>query len=442
MTIEQLPPHNREAEEAVLGSLLIDPDAIYDVASFLKAEMFHSVSNKQVYEAIVRLYDRREAIDTLTVLEELRRHDTLVGVGGEAYVVGLVSAVPTSMNAVSYGHIVEEAAARRGMLIGAGEIARLAYNEEIETAEAISKAQAVAARWKLGDNNDKAISAGVAGLSLVQQYEDALSGKPPDVLRLPWKLAGWIKFKRGNFTILGAARPAMGKTSLVIQAAHIWARLGYRVRLYSMEMTAEEVVSRIASHITGIAENRLTYDEHTPPLSDEEWQRFYKAVDGIKSLPLDIIDTGGLTVQEIVSDASRAYLEHGDRLIVMVDYLQLVRAQGFRANEEFGIVSEVSCQLKSLAKNYGIWVFASAQLSRELESRTNKRPILSDLRQSGQIEQDADVVIALYRDEYYTGEGLSDFNGIAELIVLKYRGGKIGTAQLRWIGEQVMFDDL
>lgn len=440
-TIEQLPPHNREAEEAVLGSLLIDPDAIFEVAGFLKPEAFHNQSNRDVFEAILRLYGRRDAVDTLTVLEELRRHDKLEQVGGESYVVGLVSAVPTSLNAASYGRIVEAAAVRRQLLQAAGDIAKLAYDEEEDIDVVIDRAE-----QRLFGVSEKRTTRDLTPIrDIAQEYLqriEELNNQQQDVVGVPTgftdmdKLLGGLN--RSDLLIL-AARPGMGKTSLqnaiALTAARTYKK---RVAIFNLEMSGEQLVQRMLAAETRIDLQRLRRGQ----LTDPEWSILYEAIERLSETRIFIDDSPIVTPMQLRTKCRRLYAEHGIDLI-MIDYLQLMQSDrsssgGTNRVQEIG---DISRGLKQLARELDVPVLAAAQLSRAVESRNDKRPVLSDLRDSGSIEQDADIVMFIYRDEYYNPDS-TDRPGIAEINVAKHRNGPTATIDLYWNAELASFANL
>lgn len=437
-SIERLPPQNREAEEAVLGSLLIDPDAIFEVANFLKAQSFYSVANRWVYESILTLHQRSDPIDSLTVIEELRRRDQLEEVGGEAYIVGLVSAVPTSINARAYGQIVEAASLRRDLINAAGTIAGLAYEEDEDINVVIDRAeQTLFAISEQRTTRDLTPVKQIAEEYLARIEE--LHARDQDIVGVP---TGFIDLDRllgglnkSDLVIL-AARPGMGKTSLQNAIALTAAKTyNKRIAIFNLEMSGEQLVQRMLAAETRIDIQRLRRGN----LHDHEWPLFYEAVQRLSETRIFIDDTPSISPMQLRTKCRRLYAEHGIDL-VMIDYLQLMQSDRGN-NNRVQEIGEISRGLKQLARELDVPVLAAAQLSRAVESRQEKRPQLSDLRDSGSIEQDADIVMFIYRDEYYNPD-TTDRPGIAEINVAKHRNGPTAAIDLYWNGELASFSNL
>lgn len=436
--IERLPPQNRDAEEAVLGSLLIDPDAIFDVGNFLKPDMFYSTTNRWIYDAILGLYNRSEPVDILTVLEELRRRDQLDEVGGEAVLAGLVGVVPTSINAEAYGRIVEAAAVRRDLLSAAGDIAKLAYEEEENINIVLDRAeQKLFSISEQRTTRDLVPVREIASNYLAQIEE--LHNRDQDVVGVPTgfvdldKLLGGLN--KSDLVIL-AARPGMGKTALQMGIGLTAARTySKKVAIFNLEMSGEQLVQRMLSTETRIDVQRLRRGQ----LQDHEWPIFYEAVQRLSETRIFIDDTPSISPLQLRTKCRRLYAEHGLDLI-MIDYLQLMQSDR-GSNNRVQEIGDISRGLKQLARELDVPVLAAAQLSRGVESRQDKRPLLSDLRDSGSIEQDADIVMFIYRDEYYNPE-TTERPGIAEIVVAKHRNGPTATIDLFWNGELASFANL
>ncbi len=436
--IERLPPHSAEAEEAVLGSLLIDPDAIFDVSTFLKPDSFYRVKNKWIYEAILRLNERREPLDLITVTEELRRQEHLDEIGGEAYVIGLINAVPTSINAESYGRVVEATAVRRQMIKAASEIANLAYNEAEDINVVIDRAeQSLFSISEERTTRDLVPVRQIASdyLERIQELHargDDVIGVPTGFVDLDRMLGGLNK----SDLIIVAARPGMGKTSLQNAMALAAARrYGKRIALFNLEMSGEQLVQRMIAAETRIDSQRLRRGD----LQDHEWPIFMEAIGRLSETRIFIDDTPSITPNQLRTKCRRLYAEHGLDM-VMIDYLQLMQAER-STNNRVQEISEISRSLKGLARELDVPVVAAAQLSRAVEQRQDKRPQLSDLRDSGSIEQDADIVLFIYRDEYYNPETTERPN-IAEIAIAKHRNGPTGTIDLFWHGQLATFRNL
>lgn len=423
--MERLPPQNVEAEEAVLGALLIDPDAIIRLTTILRPDDFYREKNGWIYDAILALHERREAVDFLTVCDEMERRDQLDEVGGPAFISALVNAVPTSIHAEYYARIVERTAIRRRLIDAAGQIAALAYQEADDVDEVVDHAEQI-----LFGVSERRISRELVSIKQVlSEYYDRieyLTRHRGEIFGIPTgfndidKLLGG--FQRSDMVIL-AARPSVGKTSLALSIAHNAAKkYRQRVALFSLEMSSEQVVQRLISAETGINSQRLRRGE----IEEDEWGRFAKAASDLSETLIFIDDTPGISALELRTKARRLHAEVGIDLIV-VDYLQLMRGE-VRSENRVQEISSISRALKALARELNLPLLALSQLSRGVESRTDKRPILSDLRESGALEQDADVVIFIYRDEMYNEN--TERKNIADIIVAKHRNGPTGSVAL------------
>ncbi|KPK10790.1 MAG: replicative DNA helicase [Anaerolineae bacterium SG8_19] len=437
-SIDRVPPNNVEAEEALLGSLLIDTDAIFEVASFLRPNAFYREQNKWIFEAILDLNERREPVDLITLTDELRRRNQLEELGGEAYIIGLINMVPTSINARSYGRIVEAAAIRRRMITAASTIANLAYDEDESVNVVIDRAEQ--ALFGISEERTKRDLVPVKEIasSYLDRIEE-LHARGDDVIGVPTSFSDLDKLLGGlnkSDLIIIASRPGMGKTALQLAISQAAARrFAKRVAIFSLEMSGEQLVQRMIAAETRIDSQRLRRGD----LKEHEWPIFYEAVGRISECQLFIDDTPSITPMQLRTKARRLHAEHGLDLI-MIDYLQLMyaeRAQNNRVQE----ISEISRSLKGLARELDLPVVAASQLSRAVEQRQDKRPQLSDLRDSGSIEQDADVVIFIYRDEYYHPD-TSDRPNIAEISVAKHRNGPTATVDLYWHGQLATFRNL
>jgi replicative DNA helicase len=432
--IERLPPQSVEAEEAVLGALLIDPDAIIRVATVLKPEDFYREKNRWIYETAMALHERREPIDFLTVCDELDHREQLDSVGGPAFITSLINAVPTSVHAEYYAHIVERTATRRRLIEAAGEIAALAYKEADDVDEVVDRAEQV-----LFGVSERRVARDLVPIKQVlSEYYDRieyLTRHRGEMIGIPTgfhdldKILGGMQ--RSDMLIL-AARPSVGKTSLALSIAHNAAkRYQQRVALFSLEMSNEQVVQRLISAETGINSQRLRRGE----IAQDEWGRFMKATSDLAETHFFVDDTPGVSALELRTKARRLHADVGVDLIV-VDYLQLMRGD-FRSENRVQEISSISRGLKALARELNVPVLALSQLSRGVEARSDKRPILSDLRESGALEQDADVVIFIYRDELYNEN--TERKNIADIIVAKHRNGPTGNVALYFKKELAQF---
>jgi replicative DNA helicase len=428
-----LPPQNIEAEEAVLGAILIDPDAIIRIAAFLRAEDFYREKHTWIYDAVLALHERREAVDFLTVCDELERQGQLAEVGGAGFITTLINAVPTSIHAEHYARIVERTATRRRLIDAAGQIAALAYQEAEDVDEVVDRAEQV-----LFGVSERRISRELVPIrQVLSEYYDRIEyltrhqgeihGIPTGFTDIDKILGG---MQRSDMVIL-AARPSVGKTSLALSVAHNAAKkYAQRVAFFSLEMSNEQVVQRLISAETGIDSQRLRRGE-----IEKDWERFFKATHDLSEMLFFIDDTPSISALELRTKARRLHAEFGVDLII-VDYLQLMRGD-YRSENRVQEISGISRALKGLARELNVPVLALSQLSRGVESRPDKRPILSDLRESGALEQDADVVVFIYRDEMYNED--TERKNIADIIVAKHRHGPTGTVALYFKKELAQF---
>jgi replicative DNA helicase len=434
---ERMTPSNVEAEEAVLGSILINPEALFDVATFLKAEDFFLVKNGWVWDSIMALHERREPIDFLTVTDELERQGRLQEVGGPVYISQLMDTVPSSIHAEAYGRIVEQTALRRRLLGAASEVAQLAYDEKENIELVLDRAEQA-----LFSVSERRLTRDVQPIKdIVTRYYDhiqELSERDDALLGVPTgfglidKLLGGLQ--RSDLIII-AGRPGMGKTGLMLNIALTAARRHRkRVALFSLEMSDEQLVGRLVAAETGIDSQRL----RRGALTQSEWHLFAEATGRLGETMIFIDDTPSITPLQLRTKCRRLYAEYGLDLIVL-DYLQLMSSD-FRNDNRVQEISYISRQLKGLARELNIPVLAAAQLSRAVEQRQVKRPMLSDLRESGSIEQDADVVMFIYRDEYYNEA--TDKPNIAEINIAKHRNGPTDMVELYFKKELAQFREL
>lgn len=435
-SIERLPPQNVEAEQALLGSLLLDRDAIIAVATMLRAADFYQPNHGLIFQAILDLYNRRVPADVMTVGDELGRRDQLEPVGGIGYLFSLVNAVPTAVHAEYYAEVVADRATRRRLIAAGTEVVGLGFDEGQPLGEVLDRAEQAVfdVAQSLERRDYEPIS------SILERYFeriDFIHQHKGDVLGVPTgyrdldKLTGGLQ--KSDLIIL-AARPSVGKTSLALGIAYNAAvRFNQRVGVYSLEMSAEQLAHRLLSMSTGVDSHRLRQGF----IEDEEWARVSGAFGRLAEARIFIDDTAGLTIQELRSRARRLAAEQGIDLLV-IDYLQLM--QGRRGDNRVQEVSEISRGLKGLARELDIPVLSLSQLSRAVEGRQDHLPKLSDLRESGSIEQDADLVLFIYREELYQPE--TDRKGIAELHIAKHRNGPIGMVPMRFFANTARFTDL
>lgn len=432
---DQLAPHSVEAEEAVLGSILINPDALFEVLSFLRSEDFFIVRHAWIWEAILKLHERRDPIDYLTVVTELEQMGRLAEIGGAAYILSLINKTPSALNVEGYGRIVERMAIRRRLIEAAGQVARAAHSEETNIEEVINQAER--AIFEVTERRltrelvpvKDVVSDYFDHVSFMARHQEMVMGVPTGFTDLDRLLGGMQK----SDLIIIAARPGMGKSSMLNTILLNAARLQQRVALFSLEMSNEQLVQRFISAETRIPSHKLREGR----LDEKDWAEFVKATEHISSLPIYLDDTPALSTQELRTKARRLFYEYGLDLI-MVDYLQLMTTP-FRTDNRVQEISYISRALKQLARELNVPVVAAAQLSRAVEQRNDKRPLLSDLRESGSIEQDSDVVIFIYRDAYYNPD-TPDGNR-TEVHVAKHRNGPTGVVDLVFIPELTQFRD-
>jgi replicative DNA helicase len=436
-TLDKAVPSNPEAEEAVLGSLLIDPDGVLKVASFLESEDFYRERNGWIYRAILDLHERREPADFVTLCDELERRNLLQEVGGASYITQLINNVPSAAYAEHYGHIVERTATLRRLIDAAGQIAALAYEEAQEVDEVVDRAEQIVfgvaerrirrdlvpVRQVMHDVVDR--------VDYLHRHQGQILGVPSGFTYLDRLLGG---FQKSDLIIL-AARPAVGKTSLALNFALNAARRFRKVVAYfSLEMSAEQLVLRLLSTETGIDQQRLRRGE----IEDHEWDVIMAAAGELSGTMLFIDDTPAMSALELRTKARRLQAEHGLDLIV-VDYLQLMRGDN-RSENRVQEISYISRALKGLARELEAPVIALSQLSRAIESRADHKPMLSDLRESGSIEQDSDIVMFIYREDM--SKENSDKKNIADIIVAKHRNGPTDTIPLFFRKELTKFENL
>ena len=435
---DRTPPYSREAEEGVLGSILIDPGTISDVSAFLKPESFYYQINQWIYEALLSLYDGREAIDFLTLKEKLKQNGHLEEVGGEPYLVDLLNAVPLPIHAVDYAKLVENAALRRKLISASKDIYDLAFEEAEDVNVVLDKAE----QKLFGINEERTTrdltpirhtaSDVIDRIEELRENKGQMPGIPTGFTMLDKMLGG---LNKSDLVIL-ASRPGMGKTSFMLALMMTAARrYNKHVAMFNLEMSSEQLLMRMLSAETRIDSHRLRAGN----IGDNEMGHFYEAVGRLSDLPIYIDDTPGLSPRIMRNKARRLHLEHHIDL-VFVDYLQLMQADR-SSNNRVQETSEISRGLKLLARELNVPVVAAAQLNRSVESRQDKRPMLSDLRDSGSIEQDADIVMFIYRDDYYNKEA-SERPGVAEILVAKHRHGSTGKVELFWKEDLATFYNL
>jgi replicative DNA helicase len=421
----QLVPHSREAEEAVIGSVLINPEAYYDVASILKSDDFYIHRHRWIWETFTHLHEQRSPIDLLTVSEELDQQGKLAEVGGPAYLSALINNVPSSLHAEAYGRIVEETAIRRRMLSAANDIAKLAYQQDASVETVLDESEkaifGVSERRTTRDLRSirEVLSEYYDRMDLLANRDAESLGVPTGFLDLDRLLGGM----QPSDLLIIAGRPGSGKTAFMISAAKNAAqKFKKHVAIFSLEMSSEQLVQRIVSQETGIDSQRL----RTGKLEEEEWPLFTHAIEVLGDTVMFLDDTPALTPLQLRTKARRLHLEYQLDLI-LVDYLQLM-SSGTRSENRVQEVSYISRNMKILARELNVPVLAAAQLSRAIEQRADKEPQLSDLRESGSLEQDSDIVMFIHRPELYEKDSLKQ--NVAQIKVAKHRNGPVGTIEL------------
>lgn len=432
-----LVPKSESAEQGVIGATLIAPATFDDIAPWLAPRDFFIVRHQYIWEAMTRLAGRRETIDIITVAHELKAMNRLADVGGESYLTSLLVNTPTSVNGEVYGRMVYRTALRRRLLDCGDDFYKLALNQEASIEEVMADAERAFVNVRDTSLEDSAptfkdmVGRFVDRVLERVEHPDKPLGIPSGWKRVDALLGGWQK---GDLIII-AGRPGMGKTSALMSTALSAAKLGARIGIASQEMTYEQVIARLAAVETGINLQRLNFGR----LDASEVRRFLKAAGMLADLPIHVIDTPGLTPARLRMQALR-WLRRGGLDLLMVDYLQIMSSEKmFKGDQRTAEVGFFARSLKQLAKELRIPVIAAAQLSRGLENRKDKRPVLSDLRESGEIEQEADIVAFLYRPVVY--EEASFTPTLAEFIVAKHRNGPIGTVDLAFEKETTRYTD-
>ncbi len=436
MIEDRVPPQSIEAEQSVLGSILIDGDALARVIEILKPEDFYEPAHKLIYDVILELFDKGKAIDLITVSETLKKRGKLDEVGGIDYLTELIHIVPTAVNADYYAQIVREKAILRGLIRAGTEIARLGYEEDRPPEELVDEAERLLFEIiRRGEETGfKHISGVVSPLidEIERRYSEGreVTGVPSGFKDLDKLTSG---FQPSSLNII-AARPSMGKTAFAINIALFAAcRERIPVAIFSLEMSREQLAQRMLSSEARIDAQRI----RTGFLSDREWRRLAEVAARLSEAPIYIDDTPNISVAEIRARSRRLKAEVNLGLII-VDYLQLVQLRK-KVESRQQEVTEVSRSLKALARELNVPIVALSQLSRAVEQRQDKRPQLSDLRDSGAIEQDADLVAFIYREEVYRNDAEP---GIAEVIVGKHRNGPVGAVKLKFFKEYTRFENL
>jgi replicative DNA helicase len=435
----RIPPQNLDAEESVLGAMMLSPGAIEAVVEIVDAGDFYRESHGTIFKAAVTLYARGEPVDAITVADQLEKDGTLAEIGGPEKIQELASLVPAAANAAHYARIVHELATLRGLIRVGQEITRLGFDRPGEVVELLDRAE-----QELYDLSQHRVTTQFAHIDdlLKESFEritalyeagSDITGTASGFRDLDRLTSG---FQPGNLIIV-AARPSMGKSALALcMAANVAVRQELPVALFTLEMSKAEVTQRLMCSEGKVESQRL----RTGKLAADDWPRLTAACDKLSKAPIYVDDTGSVTLMEIRSKLRRLKSREPKLGLVVIDYLQLMTS-GTTVENRVQEVSQISRQLKVLARDLDVPIVALSQLSRAVEQRADKRPILSDLRESGSIEQDADLVAFVYRDEYYNPDE-TDSAGLAELIVAKHRNGATGMVKLNFVGRYAKFSDL
>lgn len=424
---DRLPPQSLEAEQAVLGAILIDPASLVTVMERLRPEDFYRQGHQRLFQVMIELSERGEPLDLVTITSELRDRKLLEEVGGVSYLAELAEVVPTSANVEYYARIVEEKSILRRLIRTATQIASAGYSGGAEVAEILDEAEK-----QILDISQRRHRNGFVPIRdiLMETYEhiEKLHYKKGEITGIPTGYTDLDRMTSGlqpSDLIIIAARPSMGKTAFALNLAqNVAVRSKLPVAIFNLEMSAPQLVMRMLA-----AEGNIDAQAfRTGNLTEEDWEKLTMAISTLSEAPIFIDDTPGVTVFDIRSKLRRLQAEHGLGL-VLIDYLQLISGRGGESRQQE--ISEISRSLKLMARELNVPVIALSQLSRAVEQRQDKRPMLSDLRESGSIEQDADVVAFLYRDDYYNED--SEKKNILEVIIGKQRNGPVGKVELLFL---------
>jgi len=438
MELGKVPPHDIEAEQAVLGSMLTDKDAVIAAMEALKPDSFYREDDKAIYEAMQNLYSRAEPIDLITLKNELETMSKLEQVGGLEYLANLPEKAPTSANVHKYISIVEEKSMLRNLIKTANELVDLGYSQTEDVENIMDHAEK-----KIFDIMQNKNQKGYTPIKdvLVESFtkleelynrKQQITGVPTGFTDLDYRTAGL----HGSELIILAARPAMGKTAFVLNiAANAAIRGNAGVAIFNLEMSKDQLVNRMLCSEAMVDSNKM----RTGKLEEDDWAKLAQAIGPLSEADIYIDDTPGITVMEIRTKCRKLKLEKNIGLVI-IDYLQLITGNSKRGGSREQEISEISRSLKILAKELNVPIIVLSQLSRAVEQRPDHRPMLADLRESGAIEQDADIVMFLYRDDVYNKE--SEKKDIAEVIIAKQRGGSTGTVDLLWMGSYTKFVNL
>jgi replicative DNA helicase len=433
--IQRIPPNSVEAEQSVLGAMLLDKEAISTATELISGEDFYREAHKEIFEAIVDIYDKGEPVDLITLTEKLKTRNTLDAVGGITFLTNLMDAVPTTHNVKYYAKIIEDKSLLRRLIKSSNETISKSYQASEDIGEIIGDAEKSIFNISLNRSTQgfthvkNILNVNFDKIEELYLNKGKITGVPTGFNDLDNKLSGLQK----SDLILVAARPSMGKSSFmmnIVQYAAVRDKVATVV--FSLEMSKEQLTQRLLCAEALIDAHRLRIGD----INEDEWVKLARSMGPLSDSPIYIDDTPAISITEMRAKCRRLKLEHNLGLIV-IDYLQLMQGKSGGSDSRQQEISEISRSLKALAREINVPVVALSQLSRAPEMRADHRPILSDLRESGAIEQDADVVMFLYRDEYYHPD--SDKKNIGEVIIAKQRNGPTGTVELVWLGQFTKF---
>jgi replicative DNA helicase len=438
--LDRTPPHDLDAEASLLSAIFINNDVLFDITDILKPEDFYKGAHKKIFRVILDLTSQEEPADLVTVAHALKKKDELESIGGAAYLATISDTAPVAVNAVHYARIIQGKASLRTMIDAASKIIQRCLEDKDDVAETIDFAESTI--FQISEKKSgsafrplgELINLNIDHLEDQQGKDGGMSGLSTGYMRLNKITSG---LQKSDLIIL-AARPSMGKTAFALNIARNVAMEEQKpVAVFSLEMSNEQLSMRLLTSEARIDSNRL----RTGFISQEDWQNVTDAASMLNEIPIFIDDTPNISVMDVRAKARKLFQKHGELGLVVIDYLQLMKAP-FHSERRDLEIAEISRGLKSLAKELNIPVMALSQLNRMLEQRSDKRPMMSDLRESGALEQDADIVAFIYRDEVYNKEPDNPKKGTAEIIVAKNRNGAIGTALMHFHGQYTRFEEL